>query len=163
MTKRVSRGPRPLRWLVAIGLVLGMAGLTQAAGPNPGTDPLPEGEMATGPGATAFIYYSEPVLQVTGSCQGTPFTFQSTDEYWPLVGRDGGPPPAVPREAKDLVGFTYDIPDQCLMHAPHATTGEFIVSSVSDFFSDGGAGIWYDKTFAAQVQLLWVIASPANN
>jgi hypothetical protein len=164
MIKRVSRRPRPFAWLAAIGLVLGISGLSQAAGPNPGGDALVEGEMAIGPGASAFIYYSEPILQVVGTCQGTPFAFQSTDEYWPLVDRQGNlPAPTVPTEAKDLVGFTYSVPSECALHAPHSTTGEFIVSSVSDFFSDGGTGAWPEKTFSAQVQMLWVVENPSPN
>ena len=151
------------RVVLAAAVVLGMAGLVQAAGPDPGGESsLAEGEMAIGPGGSAFVYYSEPILQVTGTCQGTDFSLQITDLPWPTEGRLGGPAPAEPETAKDLVGFTYFAPPACMIHAPHAATGEFIVSSVQDFYSDvPGSGAWYDHTFAANVQMLWVVENPS--
>jgi|GEM_PF-2517035 hypothetical protein len=155
--RRVKGIHGPVRAALALTLVLGTAGLTQAAGPYPGQDPLPEDQMAVGPGATAFIYYSAPIIQVTGECQGTPFSLQNNVAAWP-----GGVPEAM--QAKDLIGFTYGVPGVCMFHAPHNSIGKFIVSSVPKFFTDvPGSGPWDDYTFAAEVQLLWVIETPGNN
>jgi hypothetical protein len=165
MINRDSRRPRPLHWLVAFGLVLGVCGVAGAAGPNPGEDSLSEGEMAVGPGATAFIYYTPNTLQVTGECRGVPFSFQNDFTPWPTNDRDGNPPaPPEPTTAKDLVGFSYAAPGTCLANQPPNSTGEFVVMSVSDFFADvPGSGQWDPYTFAAKVQMLWVVESPSNH